>query len=217
MPVRETRAECYSEEKITERNIKQKNALQKFSRVMKRFFGKITKRGKSGIFYDKLRRNLAPGAKILDIGCGDGSFIKTAKRYFTCTGVEISAHLAALAGKDPDIKVITGNFMSVVFNKDKYDGITMISLLEHLDDPFMALKSCYELLNNGGMLLLKTVNYGSLNRSITAAAWTGFRPPDHMIYFEPSSLRLILQKAGFKKIDIHATPFSDNMYCEAFR
>ncbi|MDP3791490.1 MAG: class I SAM-dependent methyltransferase [Candidatus Omnitrophota bacterium] len=217
MPARETRAECYSEAKIIERNVKRKNIFQKLSRMLKRFFGRIAKRDKSAIFYNKLRRYLAPGSKILDIGCGDGSFLKLAKKDFVCAGIEISDHLASLARKDPEIKVITGNFISVDFSKEKYNGITMISLLEHLDDPLAALKICFEHLNAGGVLLLKTVNYGCLNRKIKKGRWTGFRPPDHMIYFDPVNLKSILQKAGFRKINISAWSFNDNMYCEAWR
>jgi tRNA G46 methylase TrmB len=89
MPVRETRPECYSEEKVVERNIKQKSPLQKLSRFFKKLFSKVTKRDKSAIFYNKLRLYLPPKSRILDIGCGDGSFICKAKEDFVCTGIEI--------------------------------------------------------------------------------------------------------------------------------
>lgn len=217
MPASETRAECYSEEKVVKRNIKQKTLSHNLFGLMKRFFSRITGRNKGDIFYNKLRKHISDGSRILDIGCGDGSFLKLAKKDFACTGIEISEHLASLAKKDPEIKVITGNFVSADFSKEKYYGITMISLLEHLDDPAQALKICFELLNTGGVLLLKTVNYACLNRSIKKGRWTGFRPPDHMVYFSPANLRNILKKAGFRKIKIHSLPFSDNMYCEAWR
>ena len=217
MPVREDRAGCYSEEKVVERNVKEKNSLQKFSRLLKRFFSKATKRDKSAIFYNKLRRHLQPKSKVLDIGCGDGSFICKASENFVCTGIEISEYLASLARKRPGIKVITGNFLNTDFLNEKYDGITLISILEHLDDPMEAIKRCFDLLNGRGVLLLKTVNYGCLNRLIKKRSWTGFRPPDHVVYFNPSNLELLLKKAGFKKIKISAMPFNDNMYCEAWK
>jgi predicted SAM-dependent methyltransferase len=103
------------------------------------------------------------------------------------------------------------------FKSEEYDGVTLISLLEHLDDPLQAVKKCFEFLRPGGVLLLKTVNYNCLNRRAKKAGWTGFRPPDHVVYFNPYNLRLLLKKAGFKKINISAMPFNDNMYCEAWR
>ncbi len=215
MPVIESRAEYYSEEKVVERNVKQKNSLQKFSRRLKSLWSKATKRDKSAIFYNKLRQNLAPKSKVLDIGCGDGSFICKARESFVCTGIEISDYLASLARKQPGIKVITGNFLNSEFKSEEYDGVTLISLLEHLDDPLQALKKCFEFLKPRGVLLLKTVNYDCLNRKIKREGWTGFRPPDHVVYFKPSNLELLLKKSGFKKIKISSMPFNDNMYCEA--
>ena len=217
MPIREDRAECYCEEKVIERNVKQKSYLQKFSRSLKKLFSKATKRDKSAIFYNKLLRYLPPKSKVLDIGCGDGSFICKASESFVCTGIEISDYLASLAKKRPGIKIITGNFLNTDFMNEKYSGITLISILEHLDDPMSAIKKCFELSNDAGVLLLKTVNYGCLNRLIKKEFWTGFRPPDHVVYFSPSNLELLLKKAGFKKIKISSMPFNDNMYCEAWR
>ena len=217
MPVRENRADCYSEEKVVERNVKQKSRLQKLSRFLKQAFSKVTKREKQAIFYNKLRRYLLPGSKILDIGCGDGSFISKAKEDYACTGIEISDYLASLARKRPGIKVITGNFLNTDFANEKYDGVTLISILEHLDDPKEAIKKCFDLLSAGGVLLLKTVNYSCLNRLIKKKSWTGFRPPDHVVYFNPSNLEMLLEKTGFGKIKISAMPFNDSMYCEAWR
>jgi SAM-dependent methyltransferase len=217
MPVRENRAECYSEEKIVGRNVKQKNILQKLSRSLKRLWGKAANRDKSAIFYNKLRRYLAPKSKVLDIGCGDGSFICMAKEDFACTGIEISDYLASLARKRSGIKVITGNFLNAEFNSEEYDGVTLISLLEHLDDPLLAMNKCFEFLSPGGVLLMKTVNYSCLNRIIRKDLWTGFRPPDHVVYFDPSNLRLLLKRIGFKKIKVSSMPFNDNMYCEAWK
>jgi len=216
MPDRELRAEFYSEEKVVSRNTKEQTASQRFSRSMKRFFSRIGGRSKSGIFYDKLSHYLSAGSKILDLGCGDGSFLRSAKRCFLCTGVEISGYLAGLAKDKGGIKVINGNFLEMEIG-EKFDGITMISLLEHLDDPAKALKICFGLLNRNGVLLIKTINYGCLNRMIKRESWSGFRPPDHMVYFTPRNLKQLLEKAGFAGIKVSAWPFNDNMYCDAHK
>jgi len=164
-----------------------------------------------------MSKHLPRGAKVLDIGCGDGSFISGAKDSFLCTGIEISDYLASLARGRSGIKVITGNFLNMEFKNEEYDGVTLISLLEHLDDPLHAMKKCFGFLRQGGLLLIKTVNYDCFNRKIIGSLWTGFRPPDHVVYFSPSNLKLLLEKVGFKKIKISSMPFSDNMYCEAWR
>jgi len=213
-PTQESRPEFYSQEKVTSRNTKTLNRSQKFSRGCKRFFKRLLQREKAAIFYQKLRSYLSPGAKVLDIGCGDGSFLKQAREKFDCYGIEISDYLAGLAKKN-GLKVKVGNFISLDFGNEKFDGITLISLLEHLNDPQRALKKCFELLNKNGVLLIKTVNYGCLNRVIKAENWSGFRPPDHVVYFTPKNLTRLLKKAGFSKIKISAWAFNDNMYCDA--
>ncbi len=217
LPARETRPEFYSREKVISRNVKRLSLSQKFSRAMKRAFKKITGQDKSGIFYGKLSRYLPAGAEILDIGCGDGSFLNLAKRRFNCTGIEISEYLGSLAGRQADIRVITGDFFTADIGTGKFDGITLISLLEHLDHPEDAIKKCFDLMKPGGILLLKTVNYSCLNRLMRKERWTGFRVPDHVVYFDPSNLKRLLKRTGFSRIKLSAWPLSDNMYCDAWK
>jgi len=216
LPASASRAQEYSREKVIDRNTKKLAFTQRLSRSGKSFFKKLMNRDKNGIFLSKLSLYLPKGAKVLDIGCGDGSLIKLANARFNCSGIEISGYLAGLA-KISGLSIIEGNFLSVDFHNEKYDGITLISLLEHLDDPEAAMKKCFNLLNKGGVLLIKTVNYGCLNRIIKKGGWTGFRPPDHIVYFTPDSLRRLLKNIGFKKIKIASWPFSDNMYCDAYK
>jgi SAM-dependent methyltransferase len=210
------RSGLYSEEIVVERNTKRLAPSQIFSRAMKSFFKKLTKRDKNRMFIKKLFHCVPPGSKILDIGCGDGSFTKQVSGRYDCTGLEISEYLAG-AAKRNGLRTMTGNFLKTDFGGEKYDGITLISLLEHLGDPGLALKKCSGLLNRAGALFIKTVNYGSLNRIVRRGGWTGFRPPDHVVYFKPSNLRRLLEKEGFKKIKIASWPFNDNMYCDAWK
>jgi hypothetical protein len=86
-----------------------------------------------------------------------------------------------------------------------------------MSHPEEVVKKCFDLMKPGGVLLIKTVNYGCLNRIVRKEAWTGFRVPDHVAYFDPSDLRRLLERIGFSRIRISAWPLSDNMYCDAWR
>jgi len=217
MPHEESRAKHYSEDMVCVRNVKQRSMLRNFAKNTKHFFKNLTSCDKRGVFYAKLCKYLSPGARILDVGCGDGTFLDLAKERFVCTGIEISDYLLYHARKKEGLEIIEGDFLNADFKGNRYDGISLIALLEHLDKPLETVKKCFDLLNKKGLLLLKTVNYNSLNRRIAKAGWVGFRPPDHVVYFNPANLKTILHKTGFSKINISALPFSDNMYCEAYR
>jgi len=217
LPEHESRSELYTEEKIVKRDTRKRSTLTKFSRFMKRSFNKLTKRDKSKIFYTKLSRYLSHGKKILDVGCGAGAFLISANQRFACSGVEISQYLADKARANGDFQIHVGNFQTLDFQDEKFDGITLISIIEHLDDPLGTIKKCYSLLNPGGVLLLKTVNYSCWNRLLVRDKWTGLRPPDHVIYFSPSNLTTILKKVGFSNTKTSAWTFNDNMYCDAWK
>jgi len=211
------RQELYSEEAVVGRNTKKLTLSRRFFRALKHASNRILKRDKGGIFYDKLCRRIARGSKVLDVGCGSGSFLLLSQQRFTCAGIEISEYLAGVAMKNSGLKIITGDFHATDFGTEKYDAITLISLLEHFVDPSGVIRKCYSLLNDKGVLLIKTVNYDCMNRKIKMAGWTGFRPPDHVVYFSPVNLKALLMNAGFSKTKILAYPFSDNMYCDAVK
>jgi 2-polyprenyl-3-methyl-5-hydroxy-6-metoxy-1,4-benzoquinol methylase len=110
-----------------------------------------------------------------------------------------------------------GDFLATDFSDRTYDGVTLISIIEHLDDPLRAMKKVYGLMTSGGLMLLKTVNFQCWNRIVMREKWTGLRPPDHMVYFTPRNLKQLLHKVGFSKVVTHAWGFNDNMYCDAWK
>lgn len=217
LPVNSERPELYSRTEVVRRDAKKRGWSRMFFNRLKHFYKTITKRDKNEIFYKKFSRYLSRGSKILDIGCGDGRFLRRAKSHFKCSGVEISEYLAGLARTQGDIKVAVGDFLEVDLDNEKYDGISLISLIEHLNDPKAAVRKCFSHLNDGGVLLLKTVNYGCLNRKFKRQKWTGFRPPDHIYYFTPENLQRLLASIGFRRVKISASPLNDNFYCDAWK
>ena len=63
-----------------------------------------------------------------------------------------------------------------------FDVITMWSVLAHLAEPVEDLTMLRRLLAPDGVLLLLTVNAGSLKLRRQLAAWDGFTP-NHLIFF----------------------------------
>lgn len=215
LPAPDTRAEFYSENAIQDRSIKKKRGpVKQLAAFIKHYLRKISGRKKGTIFAKQLTHYLHKGDSILDIGCGKGAILSEISNYYECFGVEVSAYLAGEA-KKLGVKVFTGDFYNLDFKEMQFDGIIMSSLLEHLHNPAECLQKCHDLLKDKGILLLKTVNHQGVNRRVMGDKWTGYRPPDHMVYFGPKNLNMLLKKIGFSTIKTHASLLNDNFYCEA--
>jgi predicted SAM-dependent methyltransferase len=100
----------------------------------------------------------------------------------------------------------------------KFDCIIMCSFLEHEISPKPLLRLCHECLAAAGCIIIKVPNYASWNRKIRRNRWCGFRYPDHVNYFTPSTLKKMLEDTGFKIIRMNffdRIPTSDSLWAVA--
>ncbi|MGD9603398.1 MAG: class I SAM-dependent methyltransferase [Gammaproteobacteria bacterium] len=216
-PTPESRPAFYSAEAIEDRRVRKRRGIgSRLAAWIRHWLRRLSGRSKGTLFLRELARRKPPGATVLDIGCGTGAFLRDARAHYRCTGIEISDHLADAARK-LGVEVVVGNFCEYPFGTRRFDAITMISLIEHLHTPREALARCHALLEDGGVLLLKTVNHGGLNRRLLGARWSGYRPPDHLVYFDPETLRQALRETGFRDVTVRAAWFNDSFYCFAVK
>jgi len=216
-PTVESRPEFYSAPAISARDShKRRGPGKRLAARVRHWLRRWSGRTNGTLFLRDLQHHLPPGHAVLDIGCGPGAFLKEARLHYQCTGIEISAHLAAQA-RELGVDVVVGNFCDYPFGVQRFDAITMISLIEQLHIPREALQRCHALLADHGVLLLKTVNHGGLNRRALGATWSGYRPPDHLVYFDPPTLRRALAEIGFRDITIRAPWLNDSFYCYAVK
>ncbi|WP_043532397.1 cyclopropane fatty acyl phospholipid synthase [Litchfieldella xinjiangensis] len=116
---------------------------------------------------------LAPGMKVLDIGCGWGSFAEHAARHYgvEVTGITISREQADLARercRDLPVEILLQDYREL---DGRYDRIVSIGMFEHVGHRnyrtyFETAKS---LLAPDGLFLLHTI--GSNNSDISADPW----------------------------------------------
>ncbi len=139
--------------------------------------------------------------KLLDIGCGNGSFLEFAQRAgWEVVGVDTDPKAVTVACNQ-GIDVRQGDVSVLDPLKEQFDGITMSHVIEHVHDPRSTLHSCYQLLKPGGWIWLETPNLGAQGHARYRANWLHLDPPRHLVLFTRSSLQYALEEAGFERIE----------------
>lgn len=145
-------------------------------------------------FQKKLREIV--GKKILDIGCAMGVFLEEAqKEGREAYGVDISKD-AVIYCKKKGLRV------SQTYPRMSFDAVTAFEVIEHERNPLGMMKRVYTLLKKGGVAVLTTPNHDSIWRKIMGKSWVGYKHPEHVTFWNPRSLRVLMEKTGFKKIKI---------------
>lgn len=140
---------------------------------------------------------------FLDIGCGEGDLLSVAaKDGWEITGTELSQKAVDRANSLLNNKVLTGDIHSLDLPHNFYDLITIYHVIEHLLDPVKTITQIKQLLKPGGLAFIETPNIGSLGAKIRGEKWSHITPPEHITYFQPSSLRYTLKKSGFTKFEV---------------
>jgi SAM-dependent methyltransferase len=142
------------------------------------------------------------GGDLLDIGCGDGTFLRTARSCgWNAIGVEPDARSAAIA-RARGFTVHLGDIEVFLGQKEKFDVITLNHVIEHVHEPTELLQICYELLRSGGMIWLETPNVCSLGHRLFGCNWRGLEMPRHLVLFNCGSIQSALKEANFVRIKV---------------
>ena len=159
-----------------------------------------------------------PG-NVVDLGCGTGGHLTPLSPDFVPYGVEISVEAAKAA--DEAFSARGGRVINApsleglkAYPENFFTAATLRSYLEHEMNPMPVLLELRRSLVAGGVAIIKVPNFASLNRRFAGPKWCGFRYPDHLNYFTPSSLRDMASRCGFDTRYglTFKLPTSDNMY-----
>lgn len=142
---------------------------------------------------------------ISDIGAGFGLFIeelcRNSHQNIDIEAIEPSDEMANIC-RDKNITVRQSMLENVNDKFVKYDLLTTFELFEHLQNPLIFLKDCFNLLNSEGYLYLTTLNSHGFDIQILWEESNSIFPPHHLNFFNPISMKNILEIVGFKNIEI---------------
>ena len=142
------------------------------------------------------------GGRLLDVGCGNGIFLElfSGRSGWEVLGLDPSPE-AVDRCRDKGIHAIQGT-IETFDDANQFDVITLWEVLEHVFDPLAVLRRCRDLVGPDGVLVLTTPNVGGFDYLVLGADSTNILAPVHLNYFDPRSLRAMLEMVGFTRIDI---------------
>lgn len=155
---------------------------------------------------------LAPGRRVLELGCGTGVFLeKVAVHGAAITGIDLSADLLArcaarMAGA-ANVRLVRGNAEQMPFAEGGFDAVYGSSILHHLGLE-AALAEVHRVLRPGGRIAFAEPNI--LNPQVAVMFHLGLTKkyfgvsPDEMAFSRFRAARA-LRAAGFAEVAV--TPF----------
>ena len=163
--------------------------------------------------------NYLKGLNILDIGCGGGLISEPMARLGgRVTGIDASEKnikVAKIHAKKNELKI---NYLNKspeeLENKDKFDIILNLEIVEHVDNVGLYIESCYNLLKKDGIMFTATLNrsFMSYLKAIIGAEyimrWLPIGTHDWNKFLKPEELEKQLQDKKFSMVEIKGLEFN---------
>ena len=164
-------------------------------------------------------KNVGPGNSVLDIGSGLGRLGSGLQRSFEHVyGIDVSEEClaACLQNGYEEAKICDLSDQDIPYDDGVFDAAICLETLEHLIDPVYTLSQINRVLADGGRVGITCPNVGFLLCRIFMAFghFTDLRdidqPPLHLRFFTYKTMKLILQRTGFKIKSIGGFPATND-------
>ena len=148
------------------------------------------------------KNNAKSGGIAVDIGAGAGTFalcIKNTKYFSNVIALDLSDECVKICkkiGLQAEAKTVDQ------LSDDSCDLICANDLVEHLYDPYSFFIDCHKALRDNGHVFIPTPNGQGFDFMVMGDNTINISPPEHLQYFNPQSLELILNRAGFRVISL---------------
>jgi len=172
---------------------------------------------------NKNKKFFLKNLEILDIGCGGGLISEPMARLGgNITGIDASEKnikIASLHSKENNLKITYLNKSPEQLDeKEKFDIILNLEVVEHVDNLDLYLKSCYKLLKKNGLMFTATINrtFTSYIKAIIGAEyilrWLPIGTHDWNKFIKPEEMQKKLADKNFSTNDIKGLEFNPIFY-----
>lgn len=178
--------------------------------VLENYFGYPSRNGATPFLFNRwtafflslvMAKDAIPyrgGGRLLDIGCGGGSYLYRLKSWgWEAYGVEPSAAGAAQA-RSLGLNVHQGHIEEARFQDGFFDVVRLSHVLEHLTDPRGTFFEIKRVLKPDGLVYVTVPNTRSLNFWLFGQNWYGLDVPRHVVSYSPRTLKFLCDATGFE-------------------
>lgn len=167
----------------------------------------VGQRATARMALERIDRYAPPGERrLLDLGCWVGFLMAEAReRGWDPLGVEPSAFAAAYARDRLGLSVLNEGLFEASLPTGAFAAVTLGDVIEHLTAPGDALARIGSLLVPDGVLWMAIPDAGSrVARTLGRRWWSVI--PTHVQYFTSSSIEALLERSGFRLLEITTAP-----------
>jgi SAM-dependent methyltransferase len=146
---------------------------------------------------------ISSGATVLELGCGNGSFIKVCvSRQWKTIGSDLNPDLENV------IKAIGGDFIYTELPKielpdNSLDAVFAWQVLEHLYEPIETLREIERVLKPDGIFAFSVPNSDCWQFKFFKDKWAGLQVPTHISHFSEKTICQLVEKSGLQIVEIY--------------
>jgi 2-polyprenyl-3-methyl-5-hydroxy-6-metoxy-1,4-benzoquinol methylase len=145
--------------------------------------------------------------RLLDVGCGEGNFLAYAqKEGWDVTGTDIRLSREA---QELSCRLREGRLEQIDLELKSFDVIRFNHVLEHTQNPLAELQRSRQLVAENGLIYISVPNLAGISARIKSFQsrfhlkshqWRHYAAIHHLWYFTPTSLKALVEKAGFRTL-----------------
>lgn len=157
----------------------------------------------------QIRSSLGVKSRILEIGCGNGRYLKLFRDY-NPTGIDISPKNVERT-RNRGLHAVRGDARNLQFKNNSFDFVFSLGVVEHFPETEQAIKEHARVCKPGGLILISVPNKISINYLEMKIINTlrGLSIEEQMVRFgkrySSLGLKRMCSKAGIKNIKINYT------------
>ncbi|MDA0837999.1 MAG: class I SAM-dependent methyltransferase [Planctomycetota bacterium] len=139
--------------------------------------------------------------RMLDVGVGTGGNLELLSDYGSTTGLDFSLNALRKIGSRPATGIIQGSADHLPFVDNAFDGVTLLGLIEHVEDDLKTLKEAARVCKPEGAVVLLT--------SAVPALWSHHDEANqHLRRYTRSGLQALVHEAGLRILRLSYLNFS---------